>query len=155
MGRCSDILGGAGWAAFGALIVAESLRMERFTSMGANLYTMPGLVPGLIGALLCLLGAALAWRGVRQQAGADLPRVAAVNARVVLTLTVTLAYAAVLIGRVPFALATFAFVATFTWLFSPSGMDTWRRALAATASGVLTTATIVVVFEQVFLVRLP
>ena len=45
----SDLRGGAGWAGFGLLILAESLRMDRFTAMGAELYTMPGFVPGMIG----------------------------------------------------------------------------------------------------------
>ena len=45
----SDLLGGAGWMGFGLLIVTQALRMDRFTSMGATLYTMPGFVPGIIG----------------------------------------------------------------------------------------------------------
>ena len=45
----SDLWGGAGWVLFGLLIVAGSLRMDRFESMGAQLYAMPGFVPGLLG----------------------------------------------------------------------------------------------------------
>ena len=56
----SDLRGGAGWIGFGLLIVGESLRMDRYTSMGATIYTMPGFVPGMIGAVLVLLGCSCA-----------------------------------------------------------------------------------------------
>jgi len=59
----SDIRGGAIWIALGTAVVVESLRMERFESTGATLYTYPGFVPGLIGALVALLGLILMLRG--------------------------------------------------------------------------------------------
>lgn len=153
----SDLRGGFGWAAFGLAVLVESLRMDRFTAMGATLYTMPGLVPGIFGALLVALGGALAWRSWRrlQQPGADTPLDPLLNRRIVLMLVLTLAYAAGLIGRVPFAPATAVFVAAFTWAFAPEDTAPRRRIVAALASGVLTTTVIVLVFEQVFLVRLP
>ena len=55
----SDLWGGAGWVLFGLLIVAGSLRMDRFEAMGAQLYTMPGFVPGMLGGVLLLLGIVL------------------------------------------------------------------------------------------------
>ena len=55
----SDIWGGVGWVLFGLLILAESLRMDRFTSMGATVYTMPGFVPGMIGVVVMVLGSVL------------------------------------------------------------------------------------------------
>ena len=156
----SDLRGGFGWAAFGLAILIESLRMDRFTAMGATLYTMPGLVPGIFGSLLLLLGAALAWRSWRrlQSAGAgdDAPTIdPLLNRRIVMMLVLTLVYAIGLIGRVPFALATFLFVTAFTYAFSPDDASRRRRIAAALASGMLSTAVIVLVFEQVFLVRLP
>lgn len=47
-GSRSDLWGGAVWIAVGAAIAFESLRMERFESMGATAYTYPGFVPGLM-----------------------------------------------------------------------------------------------------------
>ncbi|MBA4267503.1 MAG: hypothetical protein C0453_20715, partial [Comamonadaceae bacterium] len=61
----SDLWGGAGWTGFGLLILAETLRMDRFTSMGAQLYTMPGFVPGMLGGVIVLLGLVLMLRGWR------------------------------------------------------------------------------------------
>lgn len=155
----SDLQGGAGWAGFGLLIVAESLRMDRFTAMGAELYTMPGFVPGMIGCVLVLLGTLLMLRGWRRRNSAaaapddSMPPV--LNRRVLATLALTLVYAGGLIGRTPFWLATALFVVAFVWCFAPPEQARSRRLLAAAAAGVLTTIVVTLVFQYVFLVRLP
>ncbi len=151
----SDLWGGAAWVGFGLLILAESLRMDRFESMGAQLYAMPGFVPGLIGGLIALLGAALMLRGLLQRRGAQAVPLRLINTRVAITLALTLVYAGLLIGRVPFWLATALFVAVFVALFAPDDQTRTRRALVAVAAGVLTSAVVTLMFEQVFLVRLP
>ena len=66
----SDIVGGGLWIAFGAVILGEALRMDRFTEMGSSLYTMPGFVPGMVGTLIVLLGAVLVFRGWRRKRAA-------------------------------------------------------------------------------------
>jgi hypothetical protein len=152
----SDLLGGAGWIFFGLLIVAESLRMDRFTSMGAELYTMPGFVPGMIGAVLVVLGAVLMLRGWRRRAASqDATGEPLLNRRIAITLALSLAYAGGLIGRVPFWLATFLFVTAFVGCFAPPEQAPLRRLAVAVLAGVLATAVVTLVFEQVFLVRLP
>ena len=45
--------------AFGLAVLVGAWRMDRFESMGANLYSAPGLVPGIYGLLMIALGAAL------------------------------------------------------------------------------------------------
>ncbi len=151
----SDLWGGAAWVGFGLLILAESLRMDRFESMGAQLYAMPGFVPGLIGGLIALLGVALMLRGLLQRRGAQAAPLRLINTRVAITLALTLVYAGLLIGRVPFWLATALFVAVFVALFAPDDQTRTRRALVAVTAGVLTSAVVTLMFEQVFLVRLP
>jgi hypothetical protein len=164
----SDLWGGSAWLGFGLLILIESLRMDRFTKMGASLYTMPGFVPGILGSIIVLLGAALAWRGwrktARKMSSASTkpplkplvePSEKLMNLRISLALPLCLIYAALLIGRVPFWLATFLFVAAFTFCFTPRGVIARRRVLAAMISGGLTTAIVIGVFQYVFLVRLP
>jgi Tripartite tricarboxylate transporter TctB family len=155
-----DLIGGATWVVLGGAIVAESLRMDRFTAMGASLYTMPGLVPGLFGATLMLLGALLAWRAGRQRAAsAALPDTPTsprwFTARVAAMLAFTLTYAVLLVGRAPFAPATFVFMALFMSAFAPAQASWMRRAGVAVITSAITTATVVLVFERVFLVRLP
>jgi len=158
----SDLTGGAGWVGFGLLVVAEALRMDRFENMGATLYTMPGFVPGMIGSLLVLLGAILMLRGwQRRRRGtaasveADAPPARLLNPRALLTLGLTLGYATVLIGHIPFWLATALFVAAFTWFFAPPEHTAQRRLVSALIAGLLTALVVTLVFEQVFLVRLP
>jgi hypothetical protein len=157
----ADLRGGAGWIAFGLAILVGAWRMDRFESMGATLYTAPGLVPGIFGLLLIVLGAVLAWRGWRELharrvalAHSVTPIEPLLNRRIVIMLALTLGYAAVLVGRVPFTAATALFVAVFTFAFAVDG-PAWRRAGVALLSGLLTTVAIVLVFERIFLVRLP
>ena len=136
--------------------------MDRFTSMGATLYTMPGFVPGIIGGVLMLLGGVLMLRGWRRSmAAAAQPEPGAtanepiINRRIAITLVLSLVYAGALLGRAPFWLVTALFVAAFTWLFAPDNQPTPRRTAAALAAGVATSAVVTVVFQYVFLVRLP
>jgi len=151
----SDLGGGVGWVAFGLAILAASWRMDRFEAMGATVYTAPGFVPALFGFSLVLLGALLAWRGASARpasAGAEAEPL--VSRRIALMLVLTLAYAAGLVGRVPFWLATSVFVAAFTGAFADTSPPA-RRVLTALASGGLTTLAVLLVFERIFLVRLP
>ncbi|MES3015518.1 MAG: tripartite tricarboxylate transporter TctB family protein [Pseudomonadota bacterium] len=151
----SDLGGGVGWMVFGLAILAASWRMDRFESMGATVYTAPGFVPAMFGFALVLLGAVLAWRGWRaRHAGVDTAPGPLLSRRIGLMLALTLAYAAGLVGRMPFWLATSLFVAAFTAAFADTQPPA-RRALTALASGVLTTLAVLIVFERIFLVRLP
>ncbi len=153
----ADLWGGAGWAGLGLLIMAASWRMERFESMGAELYTMPGFVPGMFGIVLLLLGIALllrSWRrSIRQTSAA--PDEPLINRRIALMLALSLGYAIGLIGRVPFWLATAVFVAGFVACFAPREQTPTRRLVVSLLAGVLTSAVVSFTFQQIFLVRLP
>ncbi len=156
----SDIVGGGLWMAFGAVIVGEALRMDRFVSMGATLYTMPGFVPGMVGLIIILLGAALAFRGWRRGRAARAPAAAApaepmLNRRVLATLVLSLAYGVGLIGRLPFGVSTAIYVAAFVWIFSPPEHSLRRRLASAVLTGAATAVVVVLVFEKLFLVTLP
>ncbi len=153
----SDAWGGAGWVGLGLLIVVASWRMERFESMGAQLYTMPGFVPGMLGGVIMLLGVALmlrAWHRGRQPMDTGLS-VPLVNARIAITLALTLFYAGVLVGRVPFWLATAVFVAAFVAVVAPKILTAARRWWVSLLAGGLTAAVVTGVFQHIFLVRLP
>lgn len=159
----TDLWGGAGWMAFGLWILTEALRMDRFKSMGASVYTMPGFVPGMIGSVLIVLGLMLAVRGWRKRAinrtisssDAIEPVEPLINKRIALMLPLTLVYAIALLGRMPFWLATALFVASFTWAFTPPEQPKLRRLITSLLSGVITTAVVIFVFQEIFLVRLP
>ena len=111
--------------ALGIAIVVESLRMPRFEELNVEPYTAPGSVPGRSGAVDPVLGAAAApARDAAPAAGAHggatdgrrhglRPRRPPPAARGRLCLV----YAAGLVGRLPFWLATFVFVTAFVVLF--------------------------------------
>jgi hypothetical protein len=143
----ADLLQGALWALGGGAIVHASWTMERLERLGAPTYTAPGLVPGLLGLVLMVLGVALA---LRRRAPAPAAPLRWGNTPLVLALS--LGYAAGLVGRVPFWLATFVFVSAFIAVFEyPSRV---RMALAP-LYGIATSAVVTYLFESVFLVRLP
>jgi len=155
----SDLRGGAAWLGFGLLILIGSWRMERFESMGAQLYAMPGFVPALLGGTLVLLGLVLMLRGWTRRRHEARPAAdhagPLINGRIAATLALTLLYAAVLIGRLPFWLATALFVAAFVALYAPPEQPRARRLIVALLAGAITSAVVTWVFQSVFLVRLP
>lgn len=157
-GARSDLRGGVGWMVFGLVIGVASWRMDRFEAMGATPYTAPGLVPGLFGAVLFGLGVALAWRGWRGIVPAGVDHAGPgplLNRRIGWMLMLTLSYAALALGRVPFWIATAVYVALSCWLFADEATARPRRVAVALLAGALTAAAVVLVFERVFLVRLP
>ncbi len=153
-GSRADLWGGAVWIAVGAVIVFESLRMERFESMGATVYTYPGFVPGMIGTVVALLGLVLMARGWRARAVAGEAQ-PLFNPRVLIALGLALAYCLLLLTRVHFVAATAVFVAAFTFLFTDPADARARRLMVAGISGVITSLVVFFVFQEIFLVRLP
>lgn len=151
---------------FGTLVGVESLRMPRYEHLGVNPYTVPGLVPGLLGAVLVLFGLLLLIRSSRE-GGWRLDGEGSVWAvlksesarRALVTLALTLGYGALLVGLLPFGLATFLFVFVFIALFdwrkaAPLGQKAVRVGIALLHAA-LVAIIVTTVFERLFLVRLP
>jgi putative tricarboxylic transport membrane protein len=156
-----DLAVAAALLGFALTVFALVLRMPTFLDQKGEIYVAPGLVPGLYAIIVALLSVALAARSIRRariglaatipppSGGLQLAAVAALG----------LAYCAVLIGRLPFWLATALFVTAFIILFE------WRRGAApaararmlaiATAIGLGAGIGVTLVFERLFLVRLP
>jgi Tripartite tricarboxylate transporter TctB family len=159
----ADLWSAIAWIVLGAAIVIGSWRMDRLEHLGATLYTAPGLVPGILGAGIALLGVILA---LRSRGGlAASPRKAARDAeaggtgRVAVVLVLCLGYAVGLVGHIPFWLGTFLFVALFIGYFEyPMRRERGqplRGVAMAIVYGAATSAIVSLVFEKVFLVRLP
>lgn len=158
----------------------EAWRMPRLTELGVHPMTVPGLTPGVIAAIIVLLGIVLLLRSLRSltsirpvdaaPAAVARPESAATSGlddaaradaaggwhRVGITLALTLGYAGVLVGRMPFWLATACFVFAFVLLFEAHGGRGWPARIG-TALGLAAAVALSVtwVFESVFLVRLP
>ncbi|MEP7283666.1 MAG: tripartite tricarboxylate transporter TctB family protein [Rubrivivax sp.] len=157
----ADFRGGVGWVVLGLVVLVAAWRMDRFEAMGGTAYTAPGLVPGLFGLSLAVLGTVLAWRSRRRlraeraAAGVVAGPGPLLNRRVWGTLALTLGYALGLVGHAPFGVSTAVFVAAFTAIYADAATPWPRRLALAVLAGALTAIAIVLVFEDLFLVRLP
>jgi putative tricarboxylic transport membrane protein len=141
--------------------------MPRFVELNVNPYTVPGLVPGALGAIILALGAVLFLRAARAggwRLAERAPDAAPWSGgsgvrRVLLSIALCLAYAAGLVGRLPFWLATFLFVAAFVilfeWPLAADRSDRTRRVLWPVLLAAAISAATSFVFQEIFLVRLP
>jgi putative tricarboxylic transport membrane protein len=161
----ADFVTGLAFVALGVGALAESLRMPRFETLSVNPYTVPGIVPGMLGAVIAVLGLLLTLRSARAggwRLGGEVARLSALHRsgaarRFLLAFVLTFGYAAGLVGTVPFWLATgvfvFVFIAAFEWP-AAEGRRLRTLVLAAVEAALVTTA-VTLVFQEVFLVRLP
>jgi hypothetical protein len=155
----ADLRFAVGWVALGATVLVASWRMDRLESLHINPWSAPGLLPGVLGALMIVFGAVLAVRsffqkGISETAGAATP------SRFVLALVLCVGYAAGLLGRGwPFWLtsALFLFVSILAFRWLDRSAATTFKSLVLTSALIAVGAALVVgmVFEQLFLVRLP
>jgi hypothetical protein len=163
----ADFVGALVWIACGVSIVGGSIAMDRMERFGASAYMAPGLVPGILGAMLVVLGALLLIRAVRQRAVSELaqswwPSVEgrAMLVRSAIVTGLSLVYTLALVGHgLPFWLVTVAFVFVFMLVFYvPECREkgqTLRGLVISAIVAVATSATVTLVFEKVFLVRMP
>ena len=161
----ADFITGLVLMLLGVAVVWASLDMPRFEERNANPYTAPGLVPGVLGAIILALGAILfvragapaagAWRGRRRRAARTIPASGALPSSIALCLV----YAGGLVGTVPFWLATFlfitAFVILFEWPLATDRADRARRLAFAPLLAAVIAVGVTALFQYVFLVRLP
>jgi Tripartite tricarboxylate transporter TctB family len=165
-GLRSDFLSAIGWMGLGIAILIGSVTMDRLEKQGINPYTIPGLLPGLLGIAMTILGALLALRSWRPRLLASTARAAppdhAGQKRLLLVLGLCLGFGVGLVGHgLPFwlAAAIFVTVAILSLQYqsrTSSGANSSMRALAkAAAIGLGAGLAITVVFQEIFLVRLP
>ena len=162
----SELVQSAGWIGLGAAVLIASLRMDRLESQHINPYTVPGLLPGLLGIAMMLLGLLLALRSWRRGALAATHAVRGFDAvqarRVALVVALCVTFGVGLVGHgLPFWLAAALFVSVaILALQRPQRAAAGRRlgvrdVLVAIAIGLGAGGAITLVFQQVFLVRLP
>jgi putative tricarboxylic transport membrane protein len=156
----ADLLWSLAWIAGGAALFAGGYGMDRLEAQHINPYTAPGLVPAALGAGIFVLGALLLLRSVRDRARAGSAGGGASVRRFLLAAALCVVYAAGLVGRgPPFWLATalFVFVAimAFRWPELKAEGRLARGAAVAAACAIGTAAGVTLVFQELFLVRLP
>jgi hypothetical protein len=153
-----------GWIVLGIAISIASWRMDRLTQMHIEPWSAPGVVPGLLGALIALFGLVLALRERRGTAAAPDPTGAAptapIDRRIVPVLALSAIFVFALLGRgLPFTATSAALV--FSWIVLLR-LPEWRaagtvpRGVAVAAVIALASCFVIAhLFQDVFLVRLP
>lgn len=167
-----DRVGGLIWFVFGAAVVYGSWTMDRLESQNIDPVTAPGVVPGLIGFGIMLFALVLLLRPAGAAAGSHygghLIEAHAEEAadhppnwrRLGLSWALCISFAGLLLGRgLPFWLLAGAFVFLHILLLDdPDRIAEHpfaRRVAVAAAIAVCTSAVVMLVFQKVFLVRLP
>jgi hypothetical protein len=163
----ADLITGIVLLVFGLAVLAEAWGMPRLEERRINPWTVPGLVPGMLGFVIASLGSVLALRSLAAGAfRAGAPRSAeeiseahSSLGRLVLCGVFCLVYAIVLVGRLPFWLATglfvFAFIASFEWKADDPRAARLKKLAAALVIAAGTAVVVPFLFEKMFLVRLP
>jgi hypothetical protein len=163
----SDFWQGVGWVVFGAAVLVLSLTMDRLESQNINPYTIPGLLPAVLGVAMMLVGGIVALRSW-QRGAFNSPREPftahqrEVRKRVWSVVALVAVYSVVLVGHgLPFWLASSIFVTGSILILQRMSLEPEERRLTAKAwakaivIGVLAAVITQVVFQDVFLVRLP
>jgi Tripartite tricarboxylate transporter TctB family len=163
MTRREEYLNAGVWATLGAVILVASWRMDRLATTNIDPWSVPGLTPGVVGALMILLALALALRARRagDHLGIDeADRTDGGTLRTLAAMALCVLFAGITLGHgLPFVIEGALFIFAFTTVFS---WRAWRdqrrisRGLAQTfAVAMIASAFISWLFESVFLVRLP
>ena len=139
------------WTVVGAAILYGAWTMDRLANLGVQAYSAPGLLPGVLGLFIALLGLAMLARGAKA-AGEE--RVE--WRRIWLPLALCLGFAGGLVGRgVPFWLAAWLFVAVMIFTLEYRTQALHRLVVTAIAVGGAASLLISLVFQELFLIRLP
>ena len=149
----SDRLQGLFWIALGGTIFYASWTMDRLGSLGVKPFSAPGLLPGALGVFIVVLGVAMLIRG-RAQSGEE----AIQWRRIALPLVLCLGFAGGMVGRgIPFWLAAWIFVAVmiFTLQYRERKDRPGKLALVALSVAGAASIAISLVFQELFLIRLP
>jgi putative tricarboxylic transport membrane protein len=163
----ADLVTGALLFVLSVAIIYASWTMDRLEIRQIHPLSVPGLLPGILGLALAVCSLVLIAQAIRARGVADRPVSGNADVseqidrgalgRLMLAGALCLAYALGLVGRVPFWLATAAFVTAFILIFE------WREAASnrlssvawALGIGLVTGIGVAYAFSELFLVRLP
>ena len=177
----ADRIGGLVWLVFGAAVVYGSWTMDRLESLGINPVTAPGLLPGLLGLGFIVLGLVLLLRRGEPRLMGEAPAEAGAVAtgtvetgapghgaaeggedwrRLSLSWVLCVVFAGGLLGRgLPFWLLAAVFVFLHILLLEDAdraaAAPLSRRMALAGIVAVATAAAVTLIFQSLFLIRLP
>ncbi|MBV9736238.1 MAG: tripartite tricarboxylate transporter TctB family protein [Acidisphaera sp.] len=159
----ADLFTAAGFLAFGVAVIVVSAQMPTFTDQGTPAYVAPGIVPGFHGTVISLLALVLAVRSVLRGAFRPMPGSGGSARRsllrIALACVLAIVFSGFMVGRLPFWLAAaifvFVFILAFEWRPGMASGVLARDAGIAAAIGLGTGWGITLLFEHVFLIRMP
>lgn len=161
----ADFIAALLWIAFGAAVAIASWRMDRLENQDINPYTIPGLLPGLLGVAIVFFGSLMllrSWRagGLAARTTGGERMTAATLRRFAIIVALCLVFGVVLVGHgLPFWVAAALYVSsTIAILQYPqrrADNQVLRGLVAAVVIGVGAGVVITLVFQEFFLVRLP
>jgi len=162
----SDFIASIVWMVFGAAVALGSWNMDRLEKQDINPYTVPGLVPGLLGAAVMFFGMLMLVRSWRQGAltpagrEGEKPFNAAQGKRFAIVLALCLLLDVVLLGHgLPFWAAAAIYVTSSIFILQyqerKAAGQVARGFVVALVIGLCAGGLITQIFQEIFLVRLP
>lgn len=150
-----DRIQGGFWVLVGGAVFTASWTMDRLASLGVQPFSAPGLLPGVLGVFIVLLGLAML---LRAREGS--PEEAIQWRRLLLPIALCLGFAGGMVGRgLPFWLAAWIFIAVMIWTLQyrerKAAGELRRLAAVSLSVGLGASAAISLVFQELFLIRLP
>jgi hypothetical protein len=151
---------------FGLAIVIISFRMPTYQELGANPYSAPGIVPAVLGFILHILGIVLLIRSISRKGyrlTISINKVILLFKqesikRLIITLCLSIAYVW-LLGKMNYFLLNSLFILLFILIFELNFnkriFEQKRTLFIAIAEAFIIAGSIALVFQYVFLVRLP
>jgi len=151
---------------FGLVVLILSIRMPTFRELGANPYSAPGIVPGIMGAILFFMGVILFIRSIIRQGYKIKLSSQAIKIffkndsikRLLIALFLSVFYV-VLLGKINYFLLTgmyiFIFVLAFEFKTKKNILSQGKTLFFALLEAVFIAALISFVFRYLFLVTLP
>lgn len=152
---------------FSITVIVLSIRMPRMEEVGANPYSAPGIVPGFLGVVILFLSIILFVRSILNKGHRPevtwhkISTVVKDEAilRVLSTIALSVIYGAILLGRIPYVIATFLygllFVIIFEYRFDKPFQGQGKTMLFSFVQAILVAGVVAAVFRYVFLVKLP
>lgn len=145
----------------GLIVFIISIRMPTFKELGANPYSAPGIVPGILGVILLFMSAILFIRSVIRIRKGYKIRLSSQGLklffknnsiqRFIIALFLSVFYV-ILLGKINYFLLTGIYIFLFIWSFE---LKTKKTLFFALLEAVLIAACISYVFRYLFLVTLP
>lgn len=152
---------------FGMAILIMSIQMPRYEGLGVNPYSVPGIVPGLLGVILLVLGLVLLIRSIIRK-GYQLGLSSKIvkqyftdpsTRNFLFALILSLVYGVFLLTRIPYSLATGLYILIFILIFEyrpKANISSQKKTiLYSLVEAISVSAGVTLIFRYLFLVDLP